>query len=97
LLDEDGWARIENRFLSSTDALEAKAQLSRLPWRRLTPMELGCLRLRAEGLKFREIGEILGLSISTVVSYISRGIHKLRPAVEKQVETPHQRRAAAAL
>jgi RNA polymerase sigma-70 factor (ECF subfamily) len=97
LLDEDGWARVENRFFSGTGALEAQAQLSRLPWQRLTPMEMGCLRLRAEGLKFREIGEVLNLSISTVVSYISRGISKLRPVVAKNVETPQHGRTPAAL
>ncbi|MCI0422466.1 MAG: RNA polymerase sigma factor [Acidobacteria bacterium] len=33
-----------------------------------------CLLLRAEGLRYREIGEILGISTSTVVEFLRRGI-----------------------
>ena len=36
------------------------------------------LRLVARGLTNREIGEVLGLSISTVTSYIARAIAKLQ-------------------
>jgi len=97
LLDDDGWMKLESRSFSGAAAMEARVQLSQLPWERLTPMELGCLRLRAEGLKFREIGEVLGLSISTVVSYVSRAIRKLRTTVTKDLETPEHGRATAAL
>ena len=96
LLDDDGWHKVENRFLAKPIA-EVQVQLSQLPWKRLSPMELGCLRLRAEGLKFREIGEVLGLSVSTVVSYISRAVKKLRATENEGRETPHHRRITAAL
>jgi RNA polymerase sigma-70 factor (ECF subfamily) len=96
LLDSDGWLRLENRLLVKPGA-EAKLELSQLPWKRLSPMELGCLRLRAEGLKFREIGEALGLSVSTVVSYISRAVKKLQATENEGGETPLHKRTAAAL
>jgi RNA polymerase sigma-70 factor (ECF subfamily) len=96
LLDSASWLKIEDRFLSKSN-VDAKVQLSQLPWQRLSPMEMGCLRLRAEGLKFREVGEVLGLSVSTVVSYISRAVKKLRASENEGRETPHHRRTTAAL
>jgi RNA polymerase sigma-70 factor (ECF subfamily) len=96
LLDDDGWHKVENRILAKPIA-ELQIQISQLPWKRLSPMELGCLRLRAEGLKFREIGEVLDLSVSTVVSYISRAVKKLRATENEGRETPHHRRTTAAL
>jgi RNA polymerase sigma-70 factor (ECF subfamily) len=96
LLDEDAWLRIEDRFLARP-GWDARVELSQLPWHRLSPMELSCLRLRAEDLKFREIGEVLDLSVSSVVSYISRAIKKLRTAESEGRETPQPRRAAPAL
>jgi DNA-binding CsgD family transcriptional regulator len=40
-------------------------------------MEVECMRLRTEGLKLREIGEVLDLAISSVVSYLARATKKL--------------------
>ena len=37
LLDDDGWHKIENLFLSKS-AVDAKVQISQLPWGRLSPM-----------------------------------------------------------
>jgi RNA polymerase sigma-70 factor (ECF subfamily) len=78
LLDEDGWLRLEGESASSSRGMEARAEIATLPWYKLTNTEMQCLRLRSEGLKFREIGEVLGLSISTVTSYIARAVHKLQ-------------------
>ena len=94
LLDGDSWLRMENRLLTKPVA-ETNLELSQLPWKRLSPMELGCLRLRAEGLKYREIGEVLSLSVSTVVSYISRAVKKLRATENEGCETPLHRRTTA--
>lgn len=44
---------------------------------RLSPQERSCLSLKAEGLTYREIGEVLGLRISTVATFVERGIKKL--------------------
>lgn len=43
----------------------------------LTDLERECLLLRAEGLRYREIGEILGMATSTVGDTVERAIKKL--------------------
>src|SRR3984957_10844547 len=43
----------------------------------LTESERECLLLRAGGLRYREIGEVLGLSTSTVGDTVDRAIQKL--------------------
>ena len=96
LLDEQGWLTVEGRMVVEPIRWD-RAAVSGLPWHRLTPMEMECLRLRSEGLKLREIGEVLEVSISTVVSYISRAITKLRPAEEEEFAASDYQRAAAAL
>ena len=45
--------------------------------RLLTESERECLQLRAEGLRYREIGEVLGVSTSTVGDTVERAIKKL--------------------
>lgn len=44
---------------------------------RLSPQELQCLHLRAEGFRYREIGEILGINTKTAAEFLRRGIKKL--------------------
>src|SRR5258705_623597 len=46
-----------------------------LAW--LSPQELQCLHLRAEGFRYREIGEILGIHTKSAAEYLRRGIRKL--------------------
>jgi RNA polymerase sigma-70 factor (ECF subfamily) len=43
----------------------------------LTEAERECLLLRAEGLRYREIGEVLGMATSTVADSVDRAIRKL--------------------
>lgn len=43
----------------------------------LTKGERECLSLRAAGLRYREIGEVLGVPISTVADTVDRAIRKL--------------------
>src|SRR5262249_16402383 len=45
--------------------------------RRLSAQERQCLLLRAEGLRYREIGEILGVGTSTVGEFLQRALRKL--------------------
>ena len=78
LLDEDGWRTIEASLASRETDAEQRLQVSSLPWHKLTPTEMECLRLRAEGLKFREVAEVLDITISTVASYVARAVNKLR-------------------
>jgi len=45
--------------------------------RMLTESERECLLLRAGGLRYREIGEVLGIATSTVADTVERAIRKL--------------------
>ena len=47
----------------------------------LTIAQKESLVLRAQGLKYREIAEILNLSVSTVAENIQRGLERLRDLV----------------
>lgn len=95
LLDEKGWTVVEGSLASRTRDVETAIEVSQLPWDALTSVETECLRLRAEGLKFREIGEVLDISISTVVSYVARAVKKLRTSEHARRETSEHRRATA--
>jgi len=54
-----------------------------LAWSGLSPKQRECLHLRAEGLRYREIAESMGISISTVREFLSRAITKLKRAVHE--------------
>lgn len=47
----------------------------------LSPQQRQCLHLRAEGLRYREIAEIIGIRISTVSVFVARALARLRKAV----------------
>jgi RNA polymerase sigma-70 factor (ECF subfamily) len=44
---------------------------------KLSPQQQQCLHLRTEGFRYREIAEILGVTISTVAESLRRAIEKL--------------------
>ncbi|MEZ5356486.1 MAG: RNA polymerase sigma factor [Bryobacteraceae bacterium] len=46
----------------------------------LSPQQRQCLELRAEGFRYREIAEILGLATSTVGEFLRRAMQQLRKA-----------------
>jgi RNA polymerase sigma-70 factor (ECF subfamily) len=94
LLDDAGWRSVEayHAYRPELDADERSLWSSTLPWHTLSPMEKECLLLRAEGLTFREVAEVLDVSISTAASYVARAIKKFRRAVPKSSETPKHRR-----
>ena len=52
-------------------------------WVHLSDQQRQCLHLRAEGLRYREIGEVLGISISSVREFLSRAVSKLQRAVDE--------------
>lgn len=54
-----------------------KARKLRSAMRSLTDAERECLLLRAEGLRYREIGEVLAVPTSTVADTVDRAIRKL--------------------
>jgi RNA polymerase sigma-70 factor, ECF subfamily len=47
----------------------------------LSPVRKQCLVLRAQGFKYREIADVLQLSVSTVGEHIQRGLEQLRKEV----------------
>lgn len=49
--------------------------------RQLSPTQRNCLMLRSQGLKYREIGEALDLSVSTVAEHVQRGLDRLKGLV----------------
>lgn len=55
---------------------EKRQRLGAAIWT-LTDSERECLLLRANGLRYREIGEVLGLATSTVADTVDRAIKKL--------------------
>ncbi len=100
LLGDDEWRIIEADLIAQDSEADYRLRVSSLPWHLLTPIEMECLRLRAEGLKFREVAEVLNITISTVASYVARAVNKLREtqvghARKSACETPHYRRATA--
>jgi RNA polymerase sigma-70 factor (ECF subfamily) len=69
---------------ASNAATPEQAALERERFRRmdkavrtLAAQERECLMLRAEGLRYREIGEVLGIPTSTVADVVDRAIKKL--------------------
>jgi RNA polymerase sigma-70 factor (ECF subfamily) len=55
-----------------------RAELARRALDVLAPRELQCFRLRAEGLKYREIAEILEVEPGTVGALLARALRKIR-------------------
>jgi RNA polymerase sigma-70 factor, ECF subfamily len=45
--------------------------------RSLPAVEQSCLRLRSEGLRYREIAEVLGISLGSVSAFLTRAFAKL--------------------
>jgi RNA polymerase sigma factor (sigma-70 family) len=66
-------------------AVEDQSRMERLghALRLLSPRELECLRLRIEGLKNREIAEVLNLRLGTVCALLARGLNRIRKACDR--------------
>jgi RNA polymerase sigma-70 factor (ECF subfamily) len=52
-------------------------------WKTLSPQQRECLYLRSEGLRYRQIAETLGISISSVREFLSRAIVRLQRAANE--------------
>jgi RNA polymerase sigma-70 factor (ECF subfamily) len=82
-LDEGTWEQMEDsRSRAQSDhektMLEReRRELLRKAVMNLTPLQRECLHLRAEGLRLREIAELLKISISTVADATRRATTKL--------------------
>jgi RNA polymerase sigma-70 factor (ECF subfamily) len=81
-LDETTWNKIEDRRLGDADPEKVTLQRERLERLRLvvlnlTPLQRDCLHLRAEGLRYREIAELMEISVSTVADAVRRATLRL--------------------
>jgi RNA polymerase sigma-70 factor, ECF subfamily len=66
------------------EALENERQRRiRNAFRELSPQQRQCLQLRAAGLRYREIGETVGIGTSTVNEFIRRAVKRLRNALHE--------------
>jgi RNA polymerase sigma-70 factor, ECF subfamily len=90
-LDERNWREIEeSRSAMESDPeslLIQNERLNRLKMAvlNLTPLQRECLHLRAEGLRYREIAELLAISVSTVADAVRRATVKLAREVDSEV------------
>ena len=81
-LDEATWNRIEDKRLNAADPEKLTLQRERLERLRLvvlnlTALQRECLHLRAEGLRYREIAELMNISVSTVADAVRRATLRL--------------------
>ncbi|HLA94646.1 MAG TPA: RNA polymerase sigma factor [Pyrinomonadaceae bacterium] len=82
-LDDAGWDEIVARLPDAGQTPEQLMQraedfaLVHEAMKRLSIKERQCLHLRAEGLRYREIAEILDISAKGVGTYLRRAIKKL--------------------
>jgi RNA polymerase sigma-70 factor (ECF subfamily) len=80
-LPEDmGTGALPSSAASAEEDLLARERLERLQqaMQELSAPQRECLVLRAQGLKYREIAEVLNLSISSVGENIQRGLERLK-------------------
>jgi RNA polymerase sigma-70 factor, ECF subfamily len=90
-VDELAWKQLENLRATQQENPEhlllQQERLDRLHLAvlNLTAFQRQCLHLRAEGLRYREIAEILDVSISTVVDAVRRAALKLARHLDAKV------------
>ena len=68
----------EDRYLSGQRQARLLAVVDALPAR-----DRRCLQLRAEGLRYREIARVLGISLGSVANTLARALARLRRADER--------------
>jgi RNA polymerase sigma-70 factor, ECF subfamily len=86
-LDEATWDRIEDARASDDDPEKLTLQRERMERLRsavlnLTDLERECLHLRAEGLRYREIADLMNVSMSCITAALHRATLKLSQAFE---------------
>jgi RNA polymerase sigma-70 factor (ECF subfamily) len=76
---DDTSAAITDPSPNAEEVLLQKERLHRITvaMRTLSAQEMECIHLRAEGLRYREIAQILGIGISTVADSLRRALAKL--------------------
>ena len=81
-LDEATWDRIEDARMSDDNPERLTLQRERMERLRsavlnLSDLERECLHLRAEGLRYREIAELMNVSMSSITDALRRATLKL--------------------
>ena len=71
----------EERLLTDERAARVQAAMQALPAR-----QQQCLRLRAEGLRYREIAEVLDVGVSTVADLVHQALAQVRQHVRSDGE-----------
>lgn len=67
----------------SPEGILRRSELARELTSLLSDREMDCLRLRAEGLEYAEIAELLGIRIGTVGALLARAQKKIRRAASE--------------
>lgn len=81
--DQAEWNRLSSTLvepaLNPEEALLEKERMARLhaAVQELSPRQQYCLYLRSEGLRYREIAEILNVTVPTAAEYLRRAVAKL--------------------
>ena len=65
---------------SNPETMLARSELAREIAAVLSSREMDCVRLRAEGLCYADIAEVMGVESGTVGAFLARAQKKLRPA-----------------
>jgi RNA polymerase sigma-70 factor (ECF subfamily) len=73
---EAAWSRADAR--PDPESEYRLTEMSRRYWGLLSPRELECFRLRAEGLRYQEIAEVMVLRAGTVGALLARVQRKIR-------------------
>jgi RNA polymerase sigma-70 factor, ECF subfamily len=82
-LDDEAWEELRRKLADTAPGPDErllqreKAQRLCAAIARLTLVERECLHLRSKGIRYREMGEILGLSTTTIAETLYRVIEKL--------------------
>jgi len=76
------WNQVATRTESAEDSLISRQRHARIAaaMETLSPQQRHCLYLRSEGLRYREIAEVIGISSSSVNEFLRRAIARLAEA-----------------
>lgn len=79
------WNQVMTRTESAEDALINRQRNMRIAaaMETLSPQQRHCLYLRSEGLRYREIAEVIGISSSSVNEFLRRAIARLAEAAHE--------------
>lgn len=82
---EPDWERFVHPASSAENALIDQERNGRVAaaLKDLSPQQRNCLYLRSEGLRYREIAEVMGIAQSTVNEFLRRAIARLAEAAHE--------------